>query len=220
MGHAMTFHDLTTPTGCRSFVIDRRWSCRRLVGALEPCHETSRAVGRKARRLRETKEPMLIRRADVIEASMVPLRDTMRSINQRLVEFGRELMRVASFVNAQLPQPALLTLLNVNRADCVDLPPEAGLIEITHIYCLEDSAMHRDSDLVRGPLGQAISRFMNHELLHNEKLAAAMHEHVFGKGGMFEFVPTYRMGPGGEMIRQPPKLREADANCDSKPEAA
>jgi hypothetical protein len=33
--------------------------------------------------------------------------------------------------------------------------------------------------------------------------------HLFGKGGMFEFMPTYKQNARGEMVRQQPPLRLA-----------
>lgn len=130
-----------------------------------------------------------------------------------LLKHGRELMQYARFIDAAVPQSLLLDLLNVSRADRNDIAPDDGIVEIAFIKGLEDSAMYRGSDSKQGPLARAYMVFMSHELEHNEELKQAAHTSLFGKGGLFEFLPTYQRASSGEMRRQPPNLRLAD-ECD------
>ena len=39
---------------------------------------------------------------------------------------------------------------------------------------------------------------------------------LWGKGGMFEFVPSYSRNADGVFVRNPPKLRVADEAVDCK----
>ncbi len=135
-----------------------------------------------------------------------------------LLKYGQELMECAHLIDASVPQSLLLDLLNVNRADRIKVAPDDGITSIAFVNGLEDSAMYRGRGWKQGPLAQATIRFMNHELIHNQQLQRTANEHLFGKGGMFEFLPTYRE-TGGGMVRMPPKLRLAD-ECDAKINAA
>lgn len=210
---------ITTTHDCAAYLIDRRFSCRRIAQFLSAIHDENSQDRRQARKFRETNNPILMRRADTLEAQAKRRSDALQNGRDLLLKWGRELIELSPHIDAAVSQPLLLDLLNVNRADRERVSQEDGLIEIAYIKGLEDSAMYRCDGWKQGPLAQAVMRAINHELLHNDQLKQAAHEHLFGKGGMCEFLPTYRMAPSGEMERQPPKLRLAD-ECDAKNEVA
>ena len=206
---------LTTTRGCVVYLIDMRNLCRISIRHMDADQAANRRDQREARKLREAGNPFLVRRAEKLEADVNSRSVTLRRYRKSMVNIGRELMQLAPLIDAAVPQPLLLDLLSVNRADRHRVSPEDGIVAIAFINGLENSAMYRGSSFNEGPLAQAYTAFMHHELVHNEQLKRAADEHLFGKGGMFEFLPTYQLASSGEMVRQPPKLRLADA-CDAK----
>lgn len=206
--------DLNTVSGCVSFILDRRYACRKMICVLDKLHAINRRESRAARKWRETKNPILIRRAEIIESDVKARSDSMQEARDSLIRFGHDVMTAADFIDAAVPQSLLLDVLNVNHADRKKVSPGDGVVAIAYIHGLEDSAMNQGSDWKQGPLAQAITRFISNELIHNEALNKSAIEYLFGKGGMFEFLPTYKQSGDGNMIRQPPKLRLAD-ECDA-----
>ncbi len=206
--------DLNTPQGCRHFIIDRRYSCRVVLKTVDRATDINQRDRRAIRLFRETDNPILKRRADVLEKRIRERNHLMESINQNLLEWGRELMELSLHIDHHLSQGEILDLLNVNTADRHQVSPEDGVIEVAYVRGLEDSAMYRDCDLKQGPLARAITRFMQHELLHNDELQKSATDYLFGKGGMLEFAPMYQQNENGEMVRVPPPLRLAD-ECDA-----
>ncbi|HIJ22176.1 MAG TPA: hypothetical protein HPP64_04565 [Gammaproteobacteria bacterium] len=59
--------DLNTESGCRQFLVDRRFSCRTLIPILDQCHNLNLMDRREARKLRQHQSPIFDRRADVLE---------------------------------------------------------------------------------------------------------------------------------------------------------
>lgn len=208
-----TPRDITTTRDCIDFILHRRFACRRIIQLMDAINEENHLDRRLARKLRKTNNPMLARRADTLEAEANRRTETTRKGRDFLLRCGRELMEAALFINAMLPQALILDLLNVNRADRHRVSPSDGIIEIVFIEGLEDSVMQRSSETKDGPLAQAYVWHMCHELKHNEQLKQAADERLFGKGGMFEFLPTYQLSDSGEAVRKPPKLRLVD-KCD------
>lgn len=211
----MTPYDLRTERGCVRFLIDRRYMCRMIIRHLDAVHEENSRDRRNARRFRETNNPMLIRRAETLDGIVRRRSDAMKDCRDALLTWGRELVELSRHIDAAVPQRTLLDVLNVNCADRSKIDPDDGVVEIAYVKGLEDSAMFRGDDFKRGPLAQAAMRFMSHELAHNERLKQSAEEYLFGKGGMLEFLPTYRQSADGKLVRNPPKLRLADG-CDAK----
>lgn len=209
--------DLTTSRGCVAYLIDRRFVCRGIAMVLDDISNVNISDRRQARKLRQTKNQILARRADTLESQANNRMDSANGYRDLLMKFGRELMEVSSHIDTQVPQALLLDILNVNSADRSTVAPGDGIVEIAYIRGLEDSAMYRDEDCKQGPIAQAVLAVMMHELRHNEQLKQAADEYLFGKGGMFEFLPMYHMTSDGGMERLPPKLRlaeECDVKCD------
>lgn len=212
---SMKTYDMTVTKDCVAYIVNLRYACRREDELLTAAHGENLLAERRARICRKLNSPFAIRTAENLEAIVKKRRDLMKVSFNLLLEWGRELMEFSSLINANVPQSLLLDLLNVNVADRGEVSPDDGIIEIVNIHGLEDSAMYRGGDWKQGPLAQAITQFISHEMIHNEQLAQAAHEHLFGKGGMFDFLPRYTRTPEGEMVKQPPKLRLAD-ECDLK----
>lgn len=209
----MNSYDMLTREGCVAFIVDRRIMCRRFCLLLDGVGDENRRDMRQARKYLDSKNPILTRRAETIEVEVKRRNEVARECREQMIAYGRELFDFSSYIDTSVPQSLLLDLLNVNLADRCKVSPSDGFLEIVQIKSLEDSAMYRGAyGWKQGPLTQAMTRFASHEMLHNERIKQAMHEHLFGIGGMFEFLPTYSRMPDGEFVRNPPKLREA---CDA-----
>jgi hypothetical protein len=205
--------NINTSHGCRQYLVDRRLSCRIHTVLLDSFHHQSQQQRRLARLFRETSNPILSRRADVLDERADQICPTMQTAYQKLLKIGCELIEGSNHIDSLLSQEQILDLLNVNTVDRGQVLPEDGLIEIAYTRGLEDSAMYRSEDFKKGPLAQAITAFMNHEVQHNENFKQSTHEFLFGKGGIFEFLPIYQQNENGEMVRMPPNLRLVD-ECD------
>lgn len=212
--------NLYTQRGAVAFLINRRYNCRVLMRYVDALHELNRVEERAATKLRETKNPMMARRADVIDASVKKRREAIRKIGDDLAAIGQELVEVADLIDATVPRSVLLDVLGVNRADRAQLEESDGIVQIVYARGLEDSAENRGKDEKCGPLFNAVYRRFMRELIHNQKLKKAAHEKLFGPGGLFEFLPRYRMLPDGSMERLPPPLRlacEVDQRAEEMP---
>lgn len=203
----MSTFDLNTKQGCIRFVADRRYAARVTGETLEFFHEQNHSDRRAARKLRESNNPILARRADVIESQIEGRSRGIRRACEVLDEIGDDIFVNADRIDLQIPQPALLDLLNVNIADRKEVGIGDGIVKIAFILGLEDSAENRDKDFKCGPIFRALQNRLMRELLHNEELKRSANEMLFGPGGMFEFVPKYQQMPDGSMKRLPPPLR-------------
>ena len=212
--------DLQTRRGCVAFLVDRRHACRILARAKDEVFAKNHRDMREARKLRAAKNLMADRRAAVLEARVATRREAVRPVSEKLTEIGRELVKVADFVDANVPRDLLLDVLGVNRADRAKLREGDGFISIVFTHGLEDSAANRGKDWNDGPLFRACHQCFAHELIHNRMLKQAANEMLFGVGGLFEFLPRYRMLPDGSMERLPPPLRlacEVDQRAEEMP---
>jgi hypothetical protein len=207
--------NINATTGCRQLLIDRRFSCRIYTQLLDSHLHQSQQQRRQARLLKESGNPILTCRADVLEERADQMRPLIQEINQKLLEIGHDLMKLSKHIDSHLSQAQIMDLLNVNTADRNQVSPDDGVIEISYARGLEDSAMHRNKEWKQGPLARAITSFMQHELLHNEELQKSATDYLFRKGGMMEFIPMYQQGEDGEMVRMPPNLRLVD-ECDTQ----
>lgn len=207
-------NDIST-RDCVTLIIYERWLCRSMIESIESLGDQSREKKRQAKKLRETGNPLMARRADTLDKQVTKLAEQIRAGQEGLKNRGRAMIENSACIDEMVPQSILLDLLNVNCADRHMVKPGDGFRKIVFVYGLEDSAMYRGGDFKQGPLAQAYLLFMFQELAHNDQLKQAADKHLFGKGGLFEFVPTYALNESGVMVRQPPKLRLAD-KCDIK----
>lgn len=196
-------------------VIKIRRQCRQLIFALEFWRLKARKIEKQAKQYRQTENSFMIRRAELLENGLPELETRIQAINDLLLENGKLLMDCSSSIDLSVPQSMLLDLLAVNRVDRGSIRDGDGIIEIVYAHALEESATFRGSDWKQGPLAQAVMAYFTHQMIHNEEFKQKADECLFGKGGMFEFLPFYKIGGDGQMMQQPPRLRLAD-ECDIK----
>jgi len=157
----------------------------------------------------------MVRRADLLENDLAEPEERVLAINDMMLDLGKLLVDCSKSFDLSVPQSMLLDLLVVNRVDRTSINPGDGIIEIVYAHALEESATFRGSDWKQGPLAQAVMAYFTHQMIHNEEFKQKADECLFGKGGMFEFLPFYKIGGDGQMVQQPPRLRLAD-ECDIK----
>lgn len=214
MGASSLTYDLTTQRGCMFALAELRHCARYAAITADALHALNRADSRAERILRERGGPFDLRQADVIAARIKHRREVTEPSRAERRRIGETLFGIASEVDAMVPRDVLLDLLNVNPVDRAKLEDGDGLVEIVFGRGLENSAEHRHKDYRDGPLFQAAQARCMHEMIHNCALRQSMDDALFGKGGMFEFLPRYTQQPDGTMRRLPPPLRAADADVD------
>lgn len=195
------------------FLISSRRLCRSICRSIDDLADANQADRRVAAKHRQSGGPLLIRNAEVIESRIATRRSEIKAFNETLSAFGRLVRSVADEADQLIPRNELLDILEVNPADRAKLKPGDGLRQIVFVHGLEDSATNRNSAFRQGPLFEAMSRYMISVMKSDPELSRTMTAGLFGKGGMFEFLPTYRRNEKGEFVRNPPKLRVAD-ECD------
>lgn len=199
--------------GCAALIIRARRAARSTLRELDDIYDERRKLRRTARQCRESGNPVLIRRAQVIDARLQEYNPDIEIRSDVLVFIGESIRLRADEIDAELTTRELCDLLEVNPVDRARVGESAGIVDIAFIHGLEDSATYRGLDFKEGPLAKAIIRYMAHAMETNPELQARITKGLFGKGGMCEFMPTYKLDSGGNMVRQPPKLRLAD-ECD------
>lgn len=193
-----------------SLLIRSRRSARKIQNELDVIHQDRRQSRRRARQYRETGEPIMIRNAEVIEARLKDQETDLKRGSELLAFIGETVRMFADDIDGLLSTRELLDLLEVNPVDRAKVNKTAGITDIVFIHGLEDSATYRGADFKSGPLANAMIYYMILLTDTNPEFRRKTTEGLFGKGGMFEFVPTYRREPGGNFVRNPPKLRLAD----------
>ena len=140
-------------------------------------------------------------------------------VNQKIKE-DREILNEAidgfmtslNWIDANTTPEQRLQLFNVNPADAPQLGGDTSSISIIYLEKLSDSAENRHRGFTESVMTRASIDFFMNLLRTNAELEQKTNDFLFGKGGMFEFLPTYRV-EGEKMVRNPPKLRLAD-ECD------
>lgn len=169
-----------------------------------------RSAARQIKKLRATGNRFDARRADLLEQdedfSQQVSRQEFENIRSCVREIGKLLMHYPA---TGFPQALLLDLLEVNQADRKQIKPDDGLVELVYLHGLEQSACYRGDDSAQGPFARAIVSYLRHKLSHDDEMKKQANALLYGKGGMFEFLPMYEKNERGEMVRQPPPLRLA-----------
>lgn len=196
---------------CISLLIHSRRAARNALRELDRIHQARRQSRRRARQYRETGKPLMIRNAEVIEARLKAQDPDLKSYTELLAFIGESIRRFADDIDDLLSTRELLDLLEVNQVDRAGVSETAGISDIVFIHGLENSATYRGSDSNEGPLAKAMVQYMIHLTDTNPEFRRKTTDGLFGKGGIFEFVPTYRRTESGDFVRNPPKLRLADA---------
>lgn len=200
---------------CILTLITERRCARRAIREIDEVAATNRADARLAKKHRASGNPLLIRNAEVLEARIAERKSTIDFWNEVLFHIGVGIKVFADDVDRLISTHELLDILEVNPVDRKKVRATDGIFEIVFAHGLEDSATHRGSDMKEGPLFRALLGFTMRTIKTNPELQRQVTDGLFGKGGMFEFVPTYSRNAAGEFVRNPPKLRLAD-NTDSR----
>lgn len=192
------------------FLITLRRLSRTVCRQIDNLADANRADGRLAKKHRASGNPLMVRSAEVIEARIAERKGVLKTWNDTLVGIGGHVRTLADEIERLVPTNELLDILEVNPVDRAKVGPADGLKEIVFVKGLEDSATNRGSLWKQGPLFEALSRYMMEAIKTNPELERVVTEGLFGNGGMFEFVPTYRFTPAGEFVCNPPNLRLAN----------
>lgn len=195
---------------CILTLISARRTARRAINEIDTAAETNRALRRLAKQHCASGNPLLVRNAQVIETRIAEQRRTIDIWHEVLLHVGIGIRAFSDDIDRLIPTTELFDILEVNPADRGKVSATAHLWEIVFVHGLEDSATHRGSDWKEGPLFQALAAYMDHMMKTNPAFQQQITDGLFGKGGMFEFVPTYSRTASGEFKRNPPKLRLAD----------
>lgn len=205
-------HTPTSLADVGNFVADCRFALKIFSRQSEQLHDLIDHMQEGLDRLKSEKSPFNKHRELSLEAKIQSLKDLKRSTNKKKIHVGELFMQSADWIDENTSFAERLMLFNVNPADAGALPDDAGTADIVYIHRLSDSAMNRGKDFSDDVLTNACIYYFCDQIAKNSELQKAADKFFFGKGGMFEFLPTYRM-ENGEMVRNPPKLRVAD-DCD------
>lgn len=203
----MTTFNLQTQEGCVRYIVDRRYSCRRVIDILDSHARVVNPARREAAVLRASGNPLSLARAAVIDRRVKEASDAATELREWLQTTGAELFDVACHIDAHVPRSVLFDIINANTADRDRAAAGDGFVEIVFAHCLEDSAESRRSDTASGPLFRAFQAHFHHQLVHNAEFNRAASDLLFGQGGMFEWVPKAQEQPDGTWKRLPPPLR-------------
>lgn len=129
--------------------------------------------------------------------------------HELIKQCGRILAEFAPAIDAVLTLQERCDLLNINVADRAGLTENDGIVYLIHVHHLEDSAEHRGEDFATGPMHWALTLFFVDWLCDTKEGKQVADEHLWGPGGMFEFLPTYTRQADGSFTRNPPPLRLA-----------
>lgn len=205
-GSWVTKRDLLNLLSCQ------RRAARLALHHIEAMGDSNMAESRLVKKYRASGNPILIRNADVIEARIAARRNEIATWDGQLIDIGYSLRAFSDDIDRLIPINELFDILEVNPVDRSKAGAAPSFTKIVFVHGLEDSATHRGSDWKEGPLFKAMASCMGDLMKNNPALQQQMTDSLFGKGGMFEFVPTYSRNEKGEFARNPPKLRLAEAS--------
>lgn len=201
---------------CVHFLITMRRDARTAMSEIAQLADENHSDRRTARKHRASGNAVLIRNAEVIESRIADRSTDLNLWKEILLHIGAAVRGFSEDIDRLIPRDELFEILGVNRADRARVGAKAGIKEIVLVHGLEDSATHRGSEFKDGPLFEALNHYMMRMIDTTPELQKIVNDGLFGKGGMFEFIPTYSRSETGEFKRNPPKLRLADAAIDAK----
>lgn len=209
---------VTTLADIGNFIADIRLSLKPIFHQSEMVWMELRSMKREVKTLEKQNIPFNRSRILKLQETIKMYEDIRSIAWNAKVEAGKHFMKFSDWIDVNTSFAERTKLFNVNQADVQKLPDGASSIDIVFVHKLSDSAAYRDKDFEGDVLTQACIAYFHHQLVHNKELSDKAHEITFGKGGIFEFLPTYRL-VDGEMVRNKPKLRIAD-ECDANKETA
>lgn len=187
-----------------------RIGLRKMIAKSSDLSDSITQIRRTVKRLEDENLLFNKHRIDGLENESKRLSESRRLIWNKKADIGRMIVDIGHFADEVMTLDEKCQVLNVNVADRSRLPDDADFTTILYGHRLADSAEWRGKDFSCDALGEAVMTFFQNELISNKDLAKKADNFLFGTGGMFEFLPTYR-NINGEMVRNPPKLRLA---CD------
>lgn len=213
-------HEATDPTaekrGLILLLIILRRSARTVCRLIDNLADANGADRRLAKKHRAAGGPLMGRAAEVIEARIADRSGALKTCHDILAGIGCDVRALSDDIERLVSTKELLDVLEVNPVDRAKVGPAAGLREIVFVKGLEDSATHRGSLWKEGPLFQSMSSYFMHAMDTAPEFKNVVMDSLWGKGGMFEFVPSYSRNADGVFVRNPPKLRVADEAVDCK----
>lgn len=197
-------------------LITLRCSARMVCRNIDNLADANSADRRLAKKHRASGGMLMDRAAEVIEARIAEREGAIKTWHDILSGIGCDIRAMSDYIDRLVPTKELLDVLEVNSVDRAKVGPSDGLKEIVFVKGLEDSATHRGSLWKEGPLFRAMSSYFMHAMDTVPELKNVVMDSLWGKGGMFEFVPSYSRNADGVFVRNPPKLRVADEAVDCK----
>jgi hypothetical protein len=201
------------PGPVTEFVLIRHYAranCERLASA----HALLKRVEHIAQHY--SKSPFDRHRLKEANEHLEAMREHQQSIYRAQENLGRIIVELAPRIDAATTMQQRLELLNCNQADCAQLEePDIGLINLIAVYCVEDSAAHRDDEFRDRPLFNAVNAEMMRVMFRTPEGRAAsqpIFDEMFAPGGLLHGVPTYYRQPDGTMKRKAPSLVLHDAS--------
>lgn len=161
--------------------------------------------------------PFNSHRIEQLDAWIADSTEFMRTLKRTQEAIGRSLIDLAPSIDMRTTLDERLDLLNCNRADRAELykldEPDLGMVHLMAVYCVEDSAEHRNDEWNDRPLHTAVNAEMHRVMFRTPEGKAAsegLFDELFAPGGMFEKVPKYFQQADGTMLRQAPPLTVHD----------
>ena len=198
---AMSFNDVA------NFIARLRHNLRTIAADRDQYADEARAVRAEAQALRDRGSPFDAQRILRLEQWANEAEAHRHALSEKVRRYGYLLVEAAPQIDGITTLAERCDLLNVNVADRACLSEDDGVLTILFVHALEDSAERRHCECNDGPLFRALQRVMM-DFLDTPQGQAAGHT-FFEPGGMFEWLPWYRMNSDGSMTRIPPPLREA-----------
>ena len=153
-----------------------------------------------------------------LDANAKGIADELKTIRAHIEHVGAVMIDLAPEIDKVTTVGQRLELLNCNRADRADLgkldQSDLGMVHLMAVYCVEDSAEHRNDEWNDRPLHTAVNAEIHRVMFRTPEGKAAsdgLFDELFAPGGMFEKVPKYYKQADGTMLRQASPLTVHDA---------
>jgi len=183
---------------------------------LEKAHRLIRVNNRAKSMLGDS--PFNTARIAALDAEIAIVEVERKKMREQQELLGRALVDLAPWIDATTTLDQRLELLNCNCADRAELgqlgEANPGMVHLIAVYCVEDSAAHRNDEWNDRPMHAAVNAEMHRVMFRTPEGKAAsegLFDELFAPGGMFEKAPKYFEQPDGTMLRQAPPLTVHDA---------
>ena len=194
---------------------------RRMARSAHEIAGSYRDLLRLIRRARARLEagPFNAHRVAQLDANTKALEAELKFIRSHVQHVGAVLIDLAPEIDKVTTLGQRLELLNCNCADRADLgqldETAVGMMHLMAVYCVEDSAEHRNDEWNDRPLHEAVNAEVHRVMFstpEGKEASKGLFDELFASGGMFEKIPRYYRQPDGTMLRQGPPLTVHDAD--------